>query len=286
MGTFGYLMPWCVAEDAAGAARAGWRPWHVSQGFAPGESTLTAASAINWGNNASPATTDPDRILDLLARDAVDKGQMAFESGMPLTHRVVLVTESVARNLAARYRTRAELERALVERARIPLAERAWANYWANPGSAVDPGRRPLSAHARRLAENEGAARTPRPPWLDGLVEADEIETVPAMAAGRTAILVTGDPARNKFMTVPGGGFATVKIELPAAWDELMAARGYAPLASFVPQPPSNAPPASAEGAPIPARGPRPSFQRGGQRRPDSDSGPRRSPRRPPRRGP
>ena len=211
---------------------------------------------------------------------------MAFESGMPLTHRVVLATESVARNLAARYRTRAELERALVERARIPLAERAWANYWANPGSAVDPGRRPLSAHARRLAENEGAARTPRPPWLDGLVEADEIETVPAMAAGRTAILVTGDPARNKFMTVPGGGFATVKIELPAAWDELMAARGYAPLASFVPQPPSNAPPASAEGAPIPARGPRPSFQRGGQRRPDSDSGPRRSPRRPPRRGP
>ena len=88
------------------------------------------------------------------------------------------------------------------------------------------------------------------------------------MAAGRTAILVTGDPARNKFMTVPGGGFATVRIELPAAWDELMAARGYASLDSFVPPPPSNAPPASAEGAPIPARGPRPSFQRGGQRRP------------------
>ena len=68
-----------------------------------------------------------------------------------------------------------------------------------------------------------------------------------------------------------------MKIELPAAWDELMAARGYAPLASFVPQPPSNAPPASAEGAPIPARGPRPSFQRGGQRRPDSGGGPRPS---------
>lgn len=235
MGTFGYLMPWCVAEDSAAAARAGWAPWHVAAGFAPGDTTLTAASAINWGNNASPATTDPDRIADLLARDAVDKGQMAFESGMPLTHRAVLVTESVARNLASRFPTRAELERTLVERARIPLAERAWANYWANPGSSVDPARRPPAAHERRLAAAEGAARTPVPPWLAGVVAGESVETVPAMAPGRTAILVTGDPSRNKFMTVPGGAFATVKIELPAAWDALVAARGYRPLAEFLP---------------------------------------------------
>lgn len=240
MGTFGYLMPWCVAEDAAGAARARWLPWHAEKGFAPGDSTLTAATAINWGNNVSPATGDPERILDLLARDAVEKSQMAFASGMPLTHRTVLVTESVARNLAARWGTRGALERALVTQARIPLSERAWANYWANPGSAVESARRgTLEDHARRVAEEEGAALTAVPPWLAGLVEGGEIATVPAAAMGRTAFLVTGDSARNKFMTVPGGAFATVKIELPAAWDRLMAERGYEPLASFVPEMPA-----------------------------------------------
>jgi hypothetical protein len=260
MGTFGYLMPWCVAEDSAAAVRAGWRPWHVEQGFVPDESTLTAATSINWGNNVSPATADPDRILDLLARDAVEKSQMAFASGMPLTHRTVLVTESVARNLAGRWTSRRSLERALAEEARIPLAERAWANYWANPGSAQDVSRRPPEAHAKRIAEAEGAEWTPVPPWLEGLVEGDRIKTVPAVAPGRTAFLVTGDPARNKFMTVPGGAFATVKIELPVAWDALMAERGYEPLSSFMPPPAAATAPESPRGDPprrtIPERRP------------------------------
>ena len=45
--------------------------------------------------------------------------------------------------------------------------------------------------------------------------------------------LVTGDAARNKELCVPGGGFATVRITLPKAWDKLMAERGYAPLDTF-----------------------------------------------------
>lgn len=32
---------------------------------------------------------------------------------------------------------------------------------------------------------------------------------------------------------IEGGGFATVKIVLPKAWDSLMKERGYAPLATF-----------------------------------------------------
>ena len=53
------------------------------------------------------------------------------------------------------------------------------------------------------------------------------------MEKGKSAFLVTGDSSRNKVLCVPGGGFATVKIVLPAAWDSLMAKRGYKPLASF-----------------------------------------------------
>mgnify|MGYP003308357832 CR=1 FL=1 len=49
----------------------------------------------------------------------------------------------------------------------------------------------------------------------------------------RHVFLVTGDAARNKEMCLPGGGWATVKIELPKNWDTLMSARGYAPLSTF-----------------------------------------------------
>ena len=48
-----------------------------------------------------------------------------------------------------------------------------------------------------------------------------------------TAFLITGDAARNKVQTMPGGGYATVKIELPRAWDKLMAELGYQPLKEY-----------------------------------------------------
>jgi hypothetical protein len=232
MGTFGYLMPWCLVEDEAAARRVGWSPWHVQQGYAPDDSTLTAASAINWGNNLSPATTDAGRIKDMIAWDATEKSQMAVASGMPCTYRVFLLTEGVARDLARAYPTKDALCRAVEEAARIPLGQRAFANYWGNPGSAFDPRRYDVGRHARRLADKEGAAETPTPPWLawTGL---ERVETVPAMAPGKSAFLVTGDPSRNKELCLPGGGFATVRIRLPKAWDALMAERGYAPLETF-----------------------------------------------------
>ena len=39
--------------------------------------------------------------------------------------------------------------------------------------------------------------------------------------------------ARNKVQTMPGGGYATIKIELPANWDALMKEAGYRPLKEF-----------------------------------------------------
>ena len=157
---------------------------------------------------------------------------MAVASGMPCTYRVFLLTEGVARDLACAYPTKDALCRAVEETARIPLGQRAFANYWGNPGSAFDPRRYDVRRHGRRLAEKEGAVETATPPWLawTGL---ERVETVPAMAPGKSAFLVTGDPSRNKVLTVPGGGFATVRIRLPKAWDALMAERGYPPLASF-----------------------------------------------------
>ncbi len=232
MGTFGYLMPWCLVEDEAAARRVGWQPWHVQQGFALDDSTLTAASAINWGNNLVPATSDGAHIKDMIAWDATEKSQMAVASGMPCTWRVFLMTEGVARALAQTYPTKDSLCRAVEETARIPLGQRAFANYWGNPGSAFDPRKYDVGKHGRRIAEKEGAVKTATPPWL-AWTGVEGMETVPAMASGKSAFLVTGDPSRNKELCIPGGGFATVEIRLPKAWDELMAERGYAPLDTF-----------------------------------------------------
>ena len=232
MGTFGYLMPWCLVEDETAALKIGWKPWHVQQGYSRDDSTLTAASAINWGNNLVPATSDGEKIKDMIAWDAVEKSQMAVASGMPCTYRTFLLTEGVARDLARTYSSKDALCRAVEETARIPLGSRTFANYWGNPGSAFDPNRYSIRMHERRIDRKEGANETPTPPWLEW-TGARSMETVPAMAEGKSAFLVTGDPSRNKELCVPGGGFATIKIQLPKAWDVLMAERGYEPLAKF-----------------------------------------------------
>ena len=232
MGTFGYLMPWVLVENEAAALKIGWKPYQMQQGYTLNDSTLSCASAINWGNNLVPATSDPEKIKDLIAYDAVEKQQMAVGSGMPCVYRTFLLTPDVARGLAAVYQSKDALEAALVDTAVTPLGARAYANYWGNPGSAFDPKTCPLAQHERRIACEEGAKATATPPWLawTGL---KSIETVPTMQTGKNIFLVTGDPARNKEQCLPGGGSATIRIVLPAAWDTLMAERGYAPLDSF-----------------------------------------------------
>lgn len=126
---------WCLEEDEAAALKVGWKPYHQQRGYRLEDSTLTAASAINWGNNLVPATAEGGKILSMMVWDAVEKSQMAVGSGMPCVYRV---------------------------------------------------------------------------------------------------FLVTGDVDRNKELCLPGGGFTTVKIELPKDWDKLMSERGYASLKTFL----------------------------------------------------
>ena len=38
---------------------------------------------------------------------------------------------------------------------------------------------------------------------------------------------------RGTVQTMPGGGFETVAIELPADWDKLMQEKGYKPISEF-----------------------------------------------------
>lgn len=232
MGSWGYLMPWALAEDEKSTLALGWLPYHMQMGYSVNDNTVTAASALNWGNNLAPATSSPGKIMELIAQDIIEKQQFAIGSGTPFVYRTVMISENVARDLAKKYRTKNALEDALVLNARQPVMARAYANYYANPGSAFDPAKYSVSRHAAVISRKEGGKVTPVPPHLEW-IGMSEIKTVPVMKTGKTAILVNGDAARNKVMCVPGGGTATIKIELPANWNALVATRGYEPIEKF-----------------------------------------------------
>jgi hypothetical protein len=232
MGSFGYLMPWAMAEDEEACLRIGWEPYHVQRGYDLNRSTLTAASALMWGNNLTPASHTPEKIMEMMAWDAVEKGQFATGSGPRLTPRTILITEYVARDLARGYPAKEKLEEALVATARRPAYERAYANYWANPGSAF-PARYPVERHVQKVIREEGGELTNPPPWFPKVPGLEKIHTVPVMSPGTTAILLTGDADRNKVQTMPGGSNVTIEIQLPADWDVLISELGYRPLNEF-----------------------------------------------------
>ncbi len=233
MGTFGYLMPWSLTEDEGACLRIGWQPYHVQLGYDLNQNTLTAASALMWGNNLTPATDDPEKIMQLVAWDVVEKGQFATGSGPKRTPRTILITEYVARDLARGYKSKLDFEKALVATARRPAYERAYSSYWANPGSSFDPSRYTVDMHMRRVIREENGALTDPPPWFPRMGRMEKMYTVPVMQAGVTPILVTGDADRNKVQTMPGGSHATIAIQLPANWDAMMADLGYRPLKEF-----------------------------------------------------
>ena len=235
MGTFGYPVSWCLAEDDEACLRVGWNPHHVRQGIPLNSSAVTAASTLLWGNNMPPATTDGEKIMQLLAWDITERCQLALGSGVQFTHRAVLMTEEVAAHLKDKYGTVDNLEDQLIATARRPLYERAYAHYYANPGSAIDPDRVSLAQYMAQLQSEENAEMTATPEWY----ASDEAQmlTIPTMVKGETAFVVTGDPSRNKIQTLPGGSWSTVEVELPEAWDELMQEKGYEPLRSFYLEP-------------------------------------------------
>ncbi len=231
MGTFGYPVSWCMVEDDVACLRVGWDPYHVRAGFRLNDNTVTAASTLMWGNNMAPSTSDPVKLMELISWDIAERCQFALGSGQQYTYRTILLTEPVARLLAEEYHSPQALEKKLVTTARRPVSERAFARYYANPGSTKDSGERTLRHYKGHVTRSEDASMTPTPQWHDS--PESEIMTIPVMKYGMTAFIITGDSARNKVQTMPGGGYSTIKIELPKKWDELMEEAGYRPLKEF-----------------------------------------------------
>ena len=176
----------------------------------------------------APSTTNPQKLMELLAWDISERSQFALGSGRQYTFRTILMTEPVAKILADKYKNPQALERDLIEASRRPLKERAFANYYANPGGAKDGGKHNLRQYQGHIRKTEGGEMTPTPAWYDS-PESEQM-TIPTMKRGMTAFVITGDSARNKVQTMPGGGYVTIQIELPHNWNSLMSELGYRPL--------------------------------------------------------
>ncbi len=228
MGTFGYLQPWCLVEDEEACKRVGWQTWNEQQGLDINDNSITLASALMWGNNMAPSTIDPERVMQLMAWDISERCQFALGSGKQFTNRVVLMTEPVANILKDGYSTIGSLEDDLIVNSRRSAYERAFANYYANAGGRKDGGEHTFNQYLSHIIKTEGGKDTPTPIWYD--TNENTMTTIPTMEKGTTAFLITGDASRNKVQTMPGGGFSTVTIDLPAAWDSLMADKGYPAL--------------------------------------------------------
>ena len=132
MGSFGYLTPFTFSEDEEACVKIGWKPYHVSQGYDLNANTITAGSALAWGNNVTPATDDGEKIMEMMAFDITEKQQNGLGNTKPQVPRTIFITEYVAKDLAKDYKTKSDLEDALIETARRPLALRTYAHYWAN----------------------------------------------------------------------------------------------------------------------------------------------------------
>lgn len=234
MGTFGYLTSWTFAEDEEACVRVGWQPYHVTQGYDMNSNTVTAASALEWGNNVTPSTDNPEIIMTLLAWDITEKQQNGLGNTNPQVYRTVFITEPVAKDLAVAYKSKNDLENALINTARRPLWMRTFAYYWANTGSQQDT-KRTIEQEYNYLKKDkdEQAALTDTPEWLKGIVSDDKIMTIATMNKGQTPMLIVGDADRNKFQVMPGGAYITHEIELPDNWNELAVPLGYEPIENF-----------------------------------------------------
>jgi hypothetical protein len=237
-GAFGTVQALVFSEDDEACLAAGWQPWHVQQGYALDDNTVTMTSFDMWGNNSTPATDWPEEIMKLVAWDATEKN-LGGLGGAPTadhaaTERTILVTPPVAAALATLYRSKEALAGDLESNARRPMAMRAFAYYFADTDGVRSSGKTLDEVYRDLVArEAEGARTTPAPAWLSGIAN-PRIMTGAALKAANTRILVTGDASRNKTQVMPGGRAVTVELELSDAWDELNIALQHKPIAEYL----------------------------------------------------
>jgi hypothetical protein len=226
MGTFGYPLPWVLAENEEFLKKIGWKPFHVEKGFDINTSTVSPNQSNQWGSQLHPSGTDPKVLMENIAWEVAHKGSNFKWIG---GYKVCLITPPVIEVLARGY-TKQSLKEDLIKTARETAFEAAYADAYGWP-----PGTPPKFEDALKTRlSSKNAEKGKLPPWMEKIPGWEEIVTLPAVS--QIEILACGDPFRNKSQTLCGIGGTTPptkEIKLPANWDKLMAGLGYPPLKSF-----------------------------------------------------
>lgn len=207
MGTFGYILPFVLAEDEE---KSPWEPYHVEHGFKQVASTVTAGASQNWGFQAFPSGTDPEGQLQAICQDIVKRivlwGPLLHHDSHIMT---VLITPPVARVLADGGYSKQDVKKYIFENSRVSISH---LDLILKHGFAGGD-----SETIRGLIEKKIGIPEE---WGD----LGPNDTVPALIYPNVInIAVCGDRSRNKTMALHAAYIqpVTKEIKLPANWDNL-----------------------------------------------------------------
>ena len=211
MGTFGYIMPFVLAEDEENSP---WEPFHVARGFDSGTSTVTAGATQTWGFQAFPSGTDPEGQLQAICQDIVKRivlwGPLLHKDGHMAT---VLITPPVAQLIARAGYSKQDVENYFFENSRVSIRD---LNLLLKHGYCCGPTETIRGMIDKKLGIPEE--------WGD----LGPDDTVPALGyPGVIKIAVCGDRTRNKTMALHASYVRPVtrEIKLPKNWDKLTRTR-------------------------------------------------------------
>jgi hypothetical protein len=219
MGTFGYILPFVLAEDEDGSP---WEPFHRGRGFARNTSTVTAGGTKNWGGQVYPSGTDPEGLLKIICTKIAKRVDLSAQVFFgKFTMCTVVMNPSVAQGIAQGGYSKKDAEQYLFENSRVTIGEINFELKYGNVGGGFET----MSNLRKKFAStivNE---------WCD--LEDQPNATVPAMGfPNLIRIVICGDPTRNKAMVLytTYNNPTTKEIKLPANWDKLMRQLGYPPF--------------------------------------------------------
>ncbi|MFC1965646.1 hypothetical protein ACFLWI_01675 [Chloroflexota bacterium] len=203
MGTFGYIMPFVLAEDEEGSP---WEPFHVEHGFGINTSTVTAGGTFKWGPQIFPSGTDSEGLLKILCRGIAKTSDPLVIVFGHMQMATVVINPSVAQAIAHGGYSKQDVEKYLFENSRATIEE---VNLELKYGDGTGSG--------TTIAKQIELGFTPKE-WLDRRRSDDTVTAI--LYPGLIHIVVCGDPVRNKAMVLHSVYTrpTTKEIKLPADW--------------------------------------------------------------------
>lgn len=208
MGTFGYAMPFVLAEAHNDPDGSPWEPFHVEHGFDKDTSTVTVGVTSNWGSSPAPydrpEASGAETALKMLSQELLKKTRIYnFPGRGPDAETVMLtmlISPPVARTLAAAGYTKQAVKQHLYENTWMRLRDFDWLSRFTS-----------ISGITAKARVEEGVF----PPEFAG--KPDDLVRV-LSGPDILHIVVCGDAYRNRLMVMEGGHTqpTTRAIRLPS----------------------------------------------------------------------